>query len=84
MNRGLPPKVSVRFPAHLCRKRYGIVLNSLAVSTIMKEQGSAVISEENLVVIVAYDPFRTYSIESTTEVLSPEILLNVKVLNQDC
>jgi len=68
----------------LILKDSGILTNSLLVSTLMEELNSAGVKDEDVTVVVAYDPFRAVSSRRDSLVLDEELSARLRVIRHSC
>ncbi len=62
-------------------KDSGDILNELTVLGVLKELNSVGVRDEDVTLIVAYDPFRPFSAQETRSLVSSEFSTRIKVLS---
>ena len=65
-------------------KDSGISTNQMLISTLMEELGSNDVGDEDVTIIVAFDPLRTVSSQRNSQVLGVELSARVKVIRHNC
>jgi len=65
-------------------KDSGISTNQMLISTLMEELGSNDVRDEDVTIIVAFDPLRTVSSQRNSQVLGVELSARVKVIRHNC
>jgi len=65
-------------------KDSGISTNQMLISALLEEMSSAGVEDEDVTIIVAYDPFRTASSRQDLPMLSEELSARLRVITHSC
>ena len=62
----------------------GISTNQMIISTLLEEMGSTGVRNEDVTIIVAYDPLRTFSSQQTLPILGEDLSARLRVIRHSC